>query len=669
MRSFVLIFLFVCLSYQDHLGTTTTPWGLGLFWTTATPRVPGLITPCKDARRWCSVRVCGNPKSQRFCRKTCNLCKKVKVITESPPPVSHPCARPCIQGQLMECSYSFTVETFKSMDSRFCGDCPFKKSDCFNKGCISADGVSRLVTVVNRQIPGPVINVCEGDTIKVNVKNRMVNGEGITIHWHGQFQNNSQWMDGVPMVTQCPIPLMSSMQYKFQAMPSGTHWWHSHVGLQRGDGFFGAIVVRQPKTKDIHNRYVDIDEESHVIVIDDWFHQTATQQFYESEVENVKEPKKYGLIINGRGLGKVFKRNNKIYQTPPSVFEVIQGKRHRFRLLNSATSNCPMEISIDQHKLIAIASDGRDIKPVSVDSINSMNGERYDFIVDANRPKGVYKIWLRGSGSDCANYSQTAVLKYKGASFYDLRQIRNPIRTSKSVLNPYSPDPRIQYKITDLVSISKTQFIPKDLSKTPDNVYFYELGFARASDKTIKAYINHYSWVWPDRPVMFKSKELDPREFCYKGSFQQKNTKLKSCVQRVKIPSNQTVDFVVYSFGTHPVHLHGGYYAVVAQIPIKGPITLDNVQKQYYEHRKSGKGFNIKNPPIKDTTMSKGEFFTVFRLRTWNPGYWLFHCHIDFHFKLGMGIVVDIGADSEWSAPPNGFPEGCKSYPEKAINF
>ena len=43
-----------------------------------------------------------------------------------------------------------------------------------------------------------------------------------------------------------------------------------------------------------------------MIVIDDWFHQTATQQFYESEVENVKEPKKYGLIINGRGLGKVY---------------------------------------------------------------------------------------------------------------------------------------------------------------------------------------------------------------------------------------------------------------------------------------------------------------------------------------------------------------------------
>ena len=49
----------------------------------------------------------------------------------------------------------------------------------------------------------------------------MINGEGVTIHWHGQFQRETPFMDGVPMISQCPIPLMSSMQYNFTAQPSG----------------------------------------------------------------------------------------------------------------------------------------------------------------------------------------------------------------------------------------------------------------------------------------------------------------------------------------------------------------------------------------------------------------------------------------------------------------
>lgn len=67
------------------------------------------------------------------------------------------------------------------------------------------DGVERSIISVNRMIPGPTIDVCEGDRIVVDVANR-IEGEGLTIHWHGIFQKDSQYYDGAAHVTQCPIP-------------------------------------------------------------------------------------------------------------------------------------------------------------------------------------------------------------------------------------------------------------------------------------------------------------------------------------------------------------------------------------------------------------------------------------------------------------------------------
>jgi len=49
------------------------------------------------------------------------------------------------------------------------------------------------------------MQVCEGDTIVVDVKNFLF-GEGTAIHWHGIHQKKTPWMDGVPGATQCPIP-------------------------------------------------------------------------------------------------------------------------------------------------------------------------------------------------------------------------------------------------------------------------------------------------------------------------------------------------------------------------------------------------------------------------------------------------------------------------------
>lgn len=69
--------------------------------------------------------------------------------------------------------------------------------------------------------------------------------EGTTIHWHGMVQPGTPYMDGVDMVAQCSTPPGFEFQYTFTATPSGTHWYHSHTGVQYGNGLRGVMVVHE----------------------------------------------------------------------------------------------------------------------------------------------------------------------------------------------------------------------------------------------------------------------------------------------------------------------------------------------------------------------------------------------------------------------------------------
>lgn len=75
----------------------------------------------------------------------------------------------------------------------------------FIDSCCSAvtaapDGYPRQMYAVNNLFPGPMIEANEGDEIIVHIDNYL--HIGMTIHWHGMFQNGSQWMDGVAGVSQ-----------------------------------------------------------------------------------------------------------------------------------------------------------------------------------------------------------------------------------------------------------------------------------------------------------------------------------------------------------------------------------------------------------------------------------------------------------------------------------
>jgi FtsP/CotA-like multicopper oxidase with cupredoxin domain len=89
------------------------------------------------------------------------------------------------------------------------------------KGRGAPDGYEQDLLLINDQYPGPLIEANWGDTIQVTVHNELED-EGTAMHWHGLLQKESQWMDGVPGVSQCPIPPGKTFTYTFIADLYGT---------------------------------------------------------------------------------------------------------------------------------------------------------------------------------------------------------------------------------------------------------------------------------------------------------------------------------------------------------------------------------------------------------------------------------------------------------------
>lgn len=77
------------------------------------------------------------------------------------------------------------------------------------------DGMAnRPVIGVNGAWPPPLLNVTKGDRIEAKVTNGLGNTT-TSIHWHGMYQNGTNYADGPPGVTQCEIPIGATVTYNF----------------------------------------------------------------------------------------------------------------------------------------------------------------------------------------------------------------------------------------------------------------------------------------------------------------------------------------------------------------------------------------------------------------------------------------------------------------------
>ncbi|EDV98942.1 GH13325 [Drosophila grimshawi] len=714
----------------------------------------------------------------------------------------HPCVRSCQTGaEPMTCHYRFVVEWYQTF-SKACFDCPLNRTDCARPHCIMGDGLQRSITVVNRMMPGPAIEVCEGDQIIVDVKNNLL-GESTTIHWHGLHQKKTPYMDGVPHITQCPISPHATFRYSFPADNSGTHFWHSHTGMQRGDGVFGPLIIRRPKSTEPHGGLYDFDLGEHVLVVQDWIHEPGASIFaYHHHSRGDNKP--HNILINGRGryynriwadmkrqhrmetepvpteppkplnvptssnlttphssnvqtnvepsklayVNQVqpFKTAAKTTTTPPNlikllapeerlgstgllrngsgslpdsvvvhsrqrrgnvneipleliphqVYNVRRGFRYRFRFINAEYLNCPIVVSVDNHTLTAINSDGYDIEAMQVGSIVTYSGERFDFVLNANQEVNNY--WLRLKGlMDCSerftSAFQVAILRYEGAPdrepTAELGYAHKAEGIELNAMNrgPGYADSKTVAEMRALPIYDKVSGIDDDtLQPEADYKFFVYYDFYRKDNPEFHhsdyygmdtnitkenilytPQLNHISLKFPSLALLPQRHQINDELFCNETTLAQQGIDCRQefckCHHVLQVPRNAVVELIIVDEGftfyaNHPFHLHGNAFRVLGLERLGENVTIEMI-KQLDQFKLLKRNFI--NPPVKDTVTVPDGGYTIIRFEAYNPGYWLFHCHIEFHAEIGMALVVKVGDDDEMVPVPRNFPT-CGDY-------
>jgi FtsP/CotA-like multicopper oxidase with cupredoxin domain len=93
----------------------------------------------------------------------------------------------------------------------------------------------------NGHMPGPTIEITEGDRVRFLVHNKLP--EPFSMHWHGLEVPIE--MDGGPGISQAPIAPGGTFTYEFTVHQHGTFFYHSHMAMQELMGMVGFFIAHR----------------------------------------------------------------------------------------------------------------------------------------------------------------------------------------------------------------------------------------------------------------------------------------------------------------------------------------------------------------------------------------------------------------------------------------
>ncbi|XP_048241782.1 laccase-1-like isoform X1 [Haliotis rufescens] len=603
---------------------------------------------------------------------------------------THECKRTCQKNERPRvCVYNFTVEWYRTL-SKACYDCPFNHSDCFRPDCVSGDGRIKPLIAVNRQVPGPSIEVCEGDRVVVWVTNDMEDGQATSIHWHGQHQTGTPYSDGVGHITQCNIGVKETFKYEFTASPAGTHWYHGHTGMQLADGLFGAFIVRQHQDVDPNGALYDVDD--HIMVVGDWKPVTSMTRYVDLMHDLYDMSLPQGLHINGRARKvdvpnkfNIVKTNLTTAKTPMEVFEVTRGQRYRLRVIG-ASGNCPLLVAVEKHQLQVIANDGMPVQPRPVDVFLVFPGERYDFLLFANQDVGNY--WVKVVGlSECrvADVSAAAILRYAGAPDEDPSTALMFSTAGGVMLNPV---PRVANDIygrnhiwirpVDLRSardvdltkqtVDTRLYIGMEFNNNDNQKYNNKKLYSTSDIPPRKGHftpvMDNITFFLPPIPLLSQPEDVDDSWFCNRSTVTDSDkclTDLCLCTHTLRFKQNEIVELVIINEAKafqelgHPMHLHGHSFYIMGEGKFNKKSTSRAEVMRLDQEGQIPR--NYINPPYRDTINVRDAGYVILRFQANNPGFWFFHCHTDSHLAQGKALLVQIGEYKDFPPIPSTFPK------------
>lgn len=202
------------------------------------------------------------------------------------------------------------------------------------------------------------------------------------IHWHGLQPPNDE--DGVPGLTQPILAPNTSTRYDFPLRPAGTHWMHSHLGLQEASLLAAPLIVHDDSDK-------IADEQEIILFLGDFSFTPPSEIYAKLRTPSTKREAGMGGRKAGPPLAQDMKRRkpdvsdvnydaylaNDRTLTDPEVVHVEKGGCVRLRVINGSSGT---NFFIDLGSLTGelIATDGMPVIPIRASRFPLAIAQRID---------------------------------------------------------------------------------------------------------------------------------------------------------------------------------------------------------------------------------------------------------------------------------------------------
>ena len=225
------------------------------------------------------------------------------------------------------------------------------------------DGVEVDAYAFNRLVPGPRLQLVEGDRVRINFRNALP--ESTTVHWHGLIVPNE--MDGPAEITQKPVPPGGSYRYEYTVQQSGTFFYHTHdhADRQQAFGLYGALLIEPRGSTEPR---ADLE---YTIQLQEWLKRRWLT---------------YPAMLMEGALPNFFTINGKAYPST-DVIRMKVGQTVKLRFIGTNNNFIhPMHVHGGPFEVVAL--DGVTLPPTArylADTVNVGPGQRWDVIWKARR--------------------------------------------------------------------------------------------------------------------------------------------------------------------------------------------------------------------------------------------------------------------------------------------
>jgi FtsP/CotA-like multicopper oxidase with cupredoxin domain len=533
--------------------------------------------------------------------------------------------------------------------------------DLFIKDTIvNFTGIEKRAIAVNGQIPMPTLTFIEGDTAEIHVHNQLK--ESTSLHWHGVYLPNQE--DGVPFLTQMPIEPNTTHIYRFAIIQNGTHWYHSHSGLQEQIGMYGSLILKKKEDDPYFRDGID-DLPSFPIILSEWTNldpdnvhrmlHNANDWFAikKNTVQSYGEAIKAGHFKTK--LTNEWKRMlamdvsdvyydkfliNGTSETQLSQFKA--GDKVRLQISNGGASSY-FWLTYAGGKITVVANDGNDVEPVEVDRLIIGVSETYDVIVTIpaentsyeflatpeDRSKSV-SIYI-GSGKKQL-ISPLPKLKY----FEGMKMMNNMMKMNGD-MDDMGMDMSLQQMDMNTVMYPEITGEKKNMKMDKGmEIDKMDHSIHNSSNKDIIT-LNYAMLKSTINTALPKDAPIREFKFDLTGNMNRYVWSMDNRVlaesEKILIKKGEIIRITMFnnSMMRHPMHLHGHDFRVI------------NGQGDF--------------APLKNVLDIMPMETNVIEFEANLEGDWFFHCHILYHMMAGMNRVFSTEGqkpnpllpDKEWA--------------------